>query len=284
MNTLFVFGLGYSASFFAKQALAKGWRVMGTMREVTDIEGVEVFPFDGTSHFEDFAGRLKDVTHVLHSIPPHKETGDCVYNLHRKHLARLENLKWMGYLSTTGVYGNADGAMVDEDHDRHPTSARAIARKGAEDGWLGTGQPVHLFRLAGIYGPGSSMFDQIRKGRARAIDKPGHAFSRIHRDDIAGVLWASINKPNPPRAYNVCDDDPREPVQLLEYASKLMGVDMPEVQTFEEAAKTMSPMALSFWQDNKRVDNSRMKEELGYQLKYPTFKDGLDAIWAEENP
>ncbi|NVK19828.1 MAG: SDR family oxidoreductase [Methylocystaceae bacterium] len=282
MNTLFVFGLGYSAGFFARQAAEKGWRVMGTMRNPVEMDGVEVFPFDGTRHFEDFAGRLENVTHVLHSIPPHKETGDCVYNLQRKHFARLKHLKWMGYLSTTGVYGNYDGETVFEDSPRHPSSARSIARKEAEDAWLGSGLPVHIFRLAGIYGPGRSLFDQIRKGRARAIDKPGHVFSRIHRDDIAGALWASIEKPNSKASYNLCDDEPIEPVKVLAEACRIMGAEMPPVQSFEEASQTMSAMAKTFWLDNKKVDNSCLKNELGYQLKYPGYKEGLNAIWAEE--
>ncbi|WP_417798794.1 SDR family oxidoreductase [Terasakiella pusilla] len=283
MNTLFVFGLGYSARFFAKQAVAKGWRVMGTMREPQEIDGIEVFPFDGKTHFEDFAGRLEGVTHVLHSIPPHKDLGDPLYNLQRKHFARLKKLQWFGYLSTTGVYGNADGAMVDETFERTPSSPRSIARKEAEDAWLGTGLPVHIFRLAGIYGPGRSTFDQIRQGRARAIDKPGHVFSRIHRDDIAGVLWASIAHPQPQTAYNVCDDQPAEPLKVLREACRIMGHEMPPVQSFEEAVETMSDMARTFWLDNKKVDNSRVKEALGYELMYPGFKEGLEAIWAEED-
>ncbi len=283
MNTLFIFGLGYSATHFAKQALAKGWTVRACSREVKEVEGIELFHFNGENQIEDLSKKLDGVTHILHSIPPHKETGDPVFNLHHKDLEASSTLKWMGYLSTTGVYGNADGALVNEDSPRNPSSARSRARKHAEDNWLSSDLPVHLFRLAGIYGPGSSIFNQVRAGRAKAISKPGQVFSRIHIDDIAGVLWASIEKPDPKTAYNLCDDAPTEPVNVLAEACKIMGVDMPRVTPFEEASKTMSPMALTFWQDNKRVDNSRIKTELGYQLQHSGYKEGLRAIWAEEN-
>ncbi|SCA57044.1 conserved exported hypothetical protein [Candidatus Terasakiella magnetica] len=283
MKTLFIFGLGYSASHFARQAMAKGWRVIGTSREENPIKGVETIFFDGQEKIENFAQRLEQVTHILHSIPPHKETGDCVFNLHGEELEKLPNLQWMGYLSTTGVYGNADGAMVDENSLRAPSSARSQARKKAEDCWLGTNLPIHIFRLAGIYGLGRSIFDQVRSGRARAIDKPNHVFSRIHIDDIAGVLWASIAKPKVGAAYNLCDDEACEPVKVLAYACDLMGRGMLPIKSFEEAAKIMSPMALTFWQDNKQVDNTKIKQELGYELIHPDYKEGLNAIWAQEN-
>ena len=287
MNTLFIFGLGFSATHFAKQALAKGWRVRGTCRSpenISDLEalGIEVSLFDGEKPLENFAEKLNGVTHILHSIPPHKETGDGVYHLHHEDLEGLNSVKWVGYLSTTGVYGNHNGATVTEDSDREPTSQRAQARKQAEDNWLSTSLPIHLFRLAGIYGPGRSTFNQIKSGRARIISKPGHVFSRIHIDDIAGVLWASINRPNPGSAYNLCDHAPEEPGRVIAFAYELMGQTPPPAQSFEEASKTMSPMALTFWQDNKRVDNSKLKTELGYDLKHPGYKEGLSAIFAKE--
>jgi len=283
MNTLFIFGLGYSASHFAKQALKKGWQVRATSRELKEVDGVELYHFDGENPLDGWAEKLEGVTHILHSIPPHKETGDAVYNLHKTELESLKTLKWMGYLSTTGVYGNADGALVNEGSPRNPGSARSRARKQAEDNWLGSNLPIHIFRLAGIYGPYSSVFNQIKSGRAKAISKPGQVFSRIHIDDIAGVLWASINQPNAKTAYNLCDDAPTEPVNVLKEACEIMGVEMPPVKPFEEASKEMSTMALTFWQDNKRVDNNRIKSELGYDLIHKGYKEGLRAIWAEEN-
>lgn len=286
MNTLFIFGLGFSATHFAQQALKKGWHVMGTCRNPDNMDamsklGIEAVLFDGEAPLDDFAEYLKDVTHILHSIGPDKDTGDCVYNLHHSDLEKLQNLQWMGYLSTTGVYGNWDGDLVDENHERCPGSARSCARKQAEDQWLGSDLPAHLFRLAGIYGPNRSVFNQIEAGRAKMISKPGHIFSRIHIDDIAGVLWASIKKPNPKAAYNLCDDAPCEPVKVIQAAYEMLAQTPPPVQSFEEASKSMSAMALTFWQDNKRVDNSRIKNELGYQLIHPGYKEGLAAILSE---
>jgi len=281
MNTLFIFGMGFSAGYFARKMQAQGWKVIATSREPVAIDGIDIITFDGTRPITDFTGRFKGVTHILHSIPPHKETGDCVFNLHAHDLEQLPDLKWMGYLSTTGVYGSADGAMVTENSPRRPTSARALARKQAEDNWLSTALPIHLFRLAGIYGPTRSIFDSIAAGRAKAIDKPGHAFSRIHVADIAGILERSVHHPNPGSIYNLCDDEPLEPLSVLKTACDIMGVEIPPVQSFEEAAKEMSPMALTFWNDNKRVDNSKIKTELGYQLIYPDHRSGLTNIWAE---
>ena len=283
MNTLFIFGFGYSASLFAKQAVEKGWRVRATTRSAQTADGVDFFSFDGHSKIVNATEAFDGVTHILHSIAPDKEKGDAVFNLHAQDLEKIPTLQWMGYLSTTGVYGNHDGAMVDETSLCHPSSARSIARKKAEEDWLSSSLPVHLFRLAGIYGPGRNVFHQIKKGQARAIDKAGHKFSRIHRDDIAGVLWASIEKPAPKSAYNICDDEPLEPVHVLNTACELLGVEMPPVKSFEEAAQSMSPMAKTFWLDNKTCNNQKMKTELGYQLKYPDHKSGLRAIMKEEN-
>lgn len=287
MNTLFIFGLGFSASHFAKQALKKGWRVKGTCRKTDQKEalehlGIEVILFDGETALSDFSNQLKDVTHILHSIGPDTKTGDCLYNLHKTDLENLPHLHWMGYLSTTGVYGNWDGALVNESHERCPGSLRSRMRKTAEDQWFTSDLPVHIFRLAGIYGPARNVFEQIKAGRAKPISKPGHVFSRIHIDDIAGVLWLSIKQPNPKAAYNLCDDAPSEPLNVLRYAYKLMGQPCPPAHSFEECAKTMSPMALTFWQDNKRVDNSRIKDELGYQLQHRGYEEGLKAILALE--
>jgi len=279
MNTLFIFGMGYSAGFFARQALEKGWKVIATSREGAELDNIETIPFDGSQPIEDFSNRFKDVTHVLNSIPPHKETGDPAFHLHAKDLETLPKLKWMGYLSTTGVYGNADGATLKEDAPRIPTSARALARKVAEDNWLSTNLPIHLFRLAGIYGPTRSMFEAVKSGRAKAIDKPGHAFSRIHVEDIAGILWASIARPHPGSAYNVCDNEPLEPIKVLKTVCELMGIDMPQAKPFDKAAREMSPMALTFWNDNKLVDNGKLTNELNYEFKYPDHKSGLKAVW-----
>lgn len=284
-QTVFIFGLGYTSSLFTRQALEKGWSVIATTRDpqACDLDdGIERVYFDGTAPIAEFRTRFAHVTHILHSIPPHKDKGDPVYHHHHQDLTALPHLKWLGYLSTTGVYGNYDGAMVDENTPCRPTSPRAQARKIAEQNWRDTGLSVDIFRLAGIYGPGRNIFKQLAAGTARAIDKAGHKFSRIHVEDIVGTLWAALNYWHTTRKgaeiYNVCDDLPCEPLQLLNYACDLIDHPRPTSRPFNEIAPTLSAMALSFWQDHKTVDNSKLKTKLGYRLHYPTFREGLNAL------
>lgn len=220
---------------------------------------------------EAFAG----VTHVLVSIPP-EEAGDPVLDRHRADLYRLSSLAWVGWLGTTGVYGDRGGAWVDEDTPLEPTTARTDRRARAEAAWLASGLPVHLFRLAGIYGPGRNALRQLLDGSARRIVKPGQVFSRIHVDDIATTLEASMARPNPGRIYNVCDDEPAPPQDVVAFAAELLGVPPPPEEPFETAE--LSPMARSFYRDNRRVRNSRIKEELGVRLAYPSYREGLRAL------
>ncbi len=190
----------------------------------------------------------------------------------------------MGYLSTTGVYGDRDGGWVDEEAPLEPTGARGRKRVAAEAAWLALrrdhGVPVHLFRLAGIYGPGRNALATVQAGRAKRIDKPGQVFSRIHVDDIATVLEASMARPNPGRAYNVCDDEPAPPAEVIAHACDLLGVAPPPLVPFEQAE--LSAMARSFYRDNKRVSNRRIKQELGVKLAYPGYKAGLAALLREQ--
>lgn len=282
---LFCFGLGYSARRLALGLIADGWRVAGTAREegsVGELEGlgIEAVLFDRQRPLKNAHTLLEGATHVLSSVPP-DETGDPVLDLHGEALKDLRGqFQWMGYLSTTGVYGNRDGGLVDEGDTLEPTSTRARRRATAESRWRDLG--AHAFRLAGIYGPGRSVLDDVRAGRARRIDKPGHVFSRIHVDDIAQVLRASMDKPNPGSIYNVCDNEPAPPMEVVSYACELLGVEPPPVQTFARAEKDMSAMARTFWADNKRVDNSRIKQELGVELLYSGYRQGLAAILEEE--
>lgn len=205
-------------------------------------------------------------------------------NAHGKDIAALKNIAWVGYLSTTGVYGDTGGATVDESAPLAPTSARSRQRMDAEAAWLrlrrDSDMPVHIFRLAGIYGPGRSALDQARAGAARRIDRPGHLFSRIHVDDIGNVLWASIAKSDPGAVYNVCDDEPAAPADVTAEACRLLGVAPPPLLPFDEAAKDMSEMAKSFWRDNRRVANDRIKRDLGVKLLYPDYRVGLKAVLA----
>jgi nucleoside-diphosphate-sugar epimerase len=284
---LFVFGLGYSALALARRLRAKGWRVAGTCRTQErraelDAEGIAAFLYDGTQPLPEAATVLAGTTHLLQSVPPGRD-GDPVLRHHAADLAALEGLRWVGYLSTTGVYGDRGGDWVDEKAGLHPSGPRGQARVTAEQGWLDLGRfglAVHLFRLAGIYGPGRSALDTVREGRAKRVVKPGQVFSRIHVDDIATVLEASIGKPNPGAAYNVCDDDAAPPQDVIAYACALLGVEPPPEVPYAEAAPAMSEMARSFYADSKRVTNHRIKVELGVKLAYPDYRVGLKALLA----
>lgn len=278
---LFVFGLGFSGRVIARAALARGWQVAGTTRggDALALPGVEVFAFDRES---SLAGPLPDAalagtTHLVSAVPP-DDSGDPVLAATGAALASLPGLRWAGYLSTTGVYGDHGGGWVDEDTPIAPGLARSRRRVEAEEAWRASGLPVHIFRLAGIYGPGRSAIDSVRAGTARRVVKPGQVFSRIHVEDIAAAVLASADQPRPGRIYNLCDDDAAPPQEVIAYACALLGVAPPPEIPWEEAQATLSPMALSFFADNKRVRNDRMKTDLGVQLRYPTYREGLAAL------
>jgi nucleoside-diphosphate-sugar epimerase len=288
-NRLFCFGLGYSARWLARALKAEGWTVSGTCRTADrQVElagdGIDAFLFDRDHRLGVAEAALMSATHVLSSVPPDAE-GDAVLDAYGDILAAAGGVHWVGYLSTTGVYGDTGGANVDETAPLAPTSARARRRVAAEatwrDLWPVHGVPVHVFRLAGIYGPGRSALDQVRTGTARRIDRPGRAFSRIHVDDISAVLRASISRPDPGAVYNVCDDEAAASADVVTLACELLGMAPPPLVPFEEAAAAMSPMALSFWRDNRRVDNRRVKNLLGVSLRHPSYRAGLGAILAE---
>jgi nucleoside-diphosphate-sugar epimerase len=280
---LFCFGLGYSATFLARRLLARGWRISGTCRTAEKQAalrslGIAAHLFDRARPLPDARAMLRDVTHLLSSVPPDAE-GDPVIDLHRAAIDEAApTLQWIGYLSTTGVYGDRAGGWVDEVSALQPSGQRGRRRLAAEQAWRGLRQPAHLFRLAGIYGPGSSALDAVREGRARRVVKPGQVFSRIHVADIAQVLEASMARPHPGTAYNVCDDDAAPPADVVTFACALLKVAPPPEVPFEQAE--LSPMARSFYDDNKRVSNTRIKQELGVALLYPSYRDGLPAILA----
>lgn len=278
MSTLLCFGFGYSASTLARRLVARGWSVRGTSREPAKraLDGVALYRFDRHTPLPDEA--LAGVTHVLTSIAP-DEAGDPVLAVEGARLRALPELRWAGYLGTTAVYGDRDGAWVDETAALAPTSARGRRRVEAERAWLDSGLPAHVFRLAGIYGPGRSAVDQLRAGTARRIVKPGQVFSRIHVEDIATVLEASIARPNPGRVYNVCDDEPAPPQDVVAYAARRLGLPVPPDLDFETAE--LSPMARSFYADNRRVSNARIKAELGVRLAFADYRAGIDALAAQ---
>jgi nucleoside-diphosphate-sugar epimerase len=281
---LFCFGLGYSAMALARRLTAAGWTVTGTCRTTEKAAllrgtGLGAVIFDRNRPIEPQI--LNGVTHVLVSAPP-DPAGDPVLARHGDDIAAISGLSWLGYLSTTGVYGDRGGGWVDETVPLRPTGERGRRRVVAEQGWLGLwrdrGVPIHIFRLAGIYGPGRSAFDALRAGTAKRIDKPGQVFSRIHVEDVASILLASMGRPRPGAVYNVCDDDPAPPAVVIAHAAKLLGVEPPPLVPLDRA--DLSPMARSFYDDNKRVFNRLIKTELGVSLRYPDFRAGLTAILA----
>lgn len=264
--------------------LAAGWRISGTCRgaeKQADLAraGITALLFDRDRPIGDLLRHLAGVTHLLSSVPP-DAIGDPIIDLHRTDIdAVAARLRWIGYLSTTGVYGDRGGAWVDEASALTPSGERGQRRLNAEQAWLSLAQPAHLFRLAGIYGPGSSALDTVRDGRARRVLKAGQVFSRIHVDDIVAVLIASMAHPNPGAAYNVCDDDPAPPADVITYACELLGMAPPPLVPYEQAE--LSAMARSFYDDNKRCRNQRIKDELGVTLRYPDYRQGLAAILAD---
>lgn len=281
---LFCFGLGYAAEVLARRLLAQGWSVAGTARQperLAEIRafGADAYAFDAAQPLPDDA--LDGVTHLLTSVPP-GSGGDPVLAGAGGAIraACRQGLNWLGYLSTTAVYGDWNGAWVDESSALHPTSERARRRVEAEAAWLAlgqeTGRAVQVFRLAGIYGPGRTVLDDVRNGTARRIVKPGQIFSRIHVEDIATVLQASMARPRMGGIYNVCDDDPAPPQDVIAYAAALLGVAPPPEEAYDPAA--LSAMAQTFWADNKRVSNRLLSQELGVTLGYPSYRDGLQAL------
>ena len=282
MNHLLCFGLGYSARVLAARLSAQGWRISATTRgdpaSTSTATGYKFSRFDGTEPLHSFA--FDGVTHVLVSAPP-GSSGDPVLAQHAADFAaRAKQFQWVAYLSTTGVYGDHGGGLVSEETPLTPNTERGHRRLLAEQQWLALwrshGLPVHIFRLAGIYGPGRNPLLSLINGTAKRVIKPNQVFSRIHVEDIATVLEASIARPHPGRAYNVCDDEAAPPQDVVEYAAKLLGLPVPPDTPLDEA--TLSPMARSFYADSKRVSNHRITQELGVTLAYPTYREGLAVL------
>jgi len=281
MTTLLSLGHGYSARALARRLLPEGWRIHATTRSADkaaalEAEGVIPHLFPGG----DLSAALAEATHVLVSAGPDAEGDPMLRELRGAIAERAPKLDWVGYLSTTGVYGDHDGGWVDEATPLTPSTRRGQWRVAAEAEWQAIpGLPLHIFRLAGIYGPGRGPFAKVRAGTARRIVKPGQVFSRIHVEDIAQVLEASIRQPSPGAIYNLCDDDPAPPEDVIAHAAELLGLPLPPEEDF--ATAEMTPMARSFYAESKRVRNDRIKDELGVKLLYPTYRDGLKALLAE---
>lgn len=279
-NRLFIFGYGYSArALTALLAREGGWAVHGTSRSIDGDLDIGLSAWPGSDIIPD----LNRSNHVLVSIPP-VDGSDIVeqFLAGNAHRLRLDRIRWVGYLSTTAVYGDHDGGWVDEDSELNPATDRGKARVSAEGAWQELaarhGFAINIFRLAGIYGPGRGPVSQLVRGRTHSIIKPGQIFNRIHVEDIAGMLRSTMSDPHPGRVYNVCDDLPERPERVLSHAASLLGFPEPEPIPFEQA--NLSPMARSFYSESKRVSNARIKAETGYVLKYPDYFSGMKACVA----
>ena len=284
-KTLLCFGHGYCARALARTLLPLGWRIYGTARapeNLQDLRDQGILPLLWPG--ADLRPALAQATHLLISVSP-QSTGDPVLNALSREIADAAPFEWTGYLSTTGVYGDHDGGWVDEQTPLTPATKRGQYRVAAESQWqdLARAQSLnlHIFRLAGIYGPARGPFAKIQNGTARRIIKPGQVFSRIHVDDIAQTLAASIRRPNPGAIYNVCDDDPAPPQDVLAYAAKLLNMPVPPAEDWDSVE--MTPLARSFYAESKRVTNDRIKSELGVSLIYPDYRCGLAALLNQQN-
>ena len=271
MNQLLIFGLGYCGAAIAQAAT--GFTVVATSR--SGAPGC--IPFDAAET------AIASATHILTTAAP-DEHGDPVLARYAAIIAAAPALRWIGYLSSTVVYGNRDGSWVDEDTAPAPTQARGLRRVEAENAWAALPVAVDIFRLAGIYGPGRSAFDDLRSGRARRMKKPGNCFGRIHRDDIARAVVAAMRQDRPAgrRVLNLTDDEPSESADVVTEAAALLGIAPPPAVAFTDALPGMSPMARSFWAENRKVACIRTKAALGLEWRYPTFREGLRAILVQE--
>lgn len=287
-NKLFCFGFGYTAGVLAARLAGPSFTIVGTRRKpevsLTKPAAIPLGVFDGTQRSAEVTSLLPDTTHVLISTPPGSD-GDPVLRWHSADLARLSTLKWIGYLSTIGVYGDSDGGWVDETSPMRPTSERGRRRAAAETDWrafaVAHGKRIEIFRLPGIYGPGRNTLETIRAGTARRIVKPGQVFNRVHVADIATTLARAMtlasNGLSPGYdAYNVVDDEPAPPQDVVTFAADLLGLPPPPEIPFDAA--DLSPMARSFYGENKRVSNARLKSALLIDLAYPTYREGLRAL------
>ena len=272
------FGHGYSAQALERPLLPQGWRIIGTTRSNAKADdmlarGIEALVWPGA----DMTAALDAATHVLISASPDDGADPVLAALQDQITKRAGRFDWVGYLSTTGVYGDHNGDWVDETTPLTPATRRGQARVTAEAAWQAIpGLPLHIFRLAGIYGPGRGPFAKVRNGTARRIIKDSQVFSRTHVDDIAQVLAASIARPDPGAIYNVCDDDPAPPQDVIAYAAELLGLPVPEAVRFEDAE--MTPMARSFYAESKKVRNDRIKDDLGVKLMFPDYRSGLRSL------
>jgi len=286
-GNLFCFGLGYSAQFLAKRLIPKNWLVSGSYRDskaITSIKkiGVSAYLYDGKSVSPKILDAIHKATHILISIPPQK-SGDVVLQHCGSIFLKSKHLKWVGYISSTGVYGDSKGEWVDESSPLKPITSRGQRRVEVESDWLKLQKdynlPVVIFRCVGIYGPERNLLVSIQQGRAKNINKPGLMFSRIHVEDLVQTFEAPMQNIRPGEIYNVSDDYPSPPSKTIEYACSLLNIKPPRPISYESAV--LSEITRSFYQANKRVSNKKIKKELGVNLHYPDYRVGLKALLSE---
>jgi len=287
LGHLLVFGMGYTGTAIAARAAGRGWQVTATSRDPATLRsppGVALIPF------MDAGPAVLTATHLVQTAAPGAE-GDPALARFGGEVASAPDLRWAGYLSTTGVYGDHGGGWVDEDTPAQPGNNRGQRRVAAEDAWRAacTRCAVDVFRVAGIYGPGRSAFDDLRAGTARRVDKPGHLFGRIHRDDIAAAVVAAMAQDRPTlgegggvRILNLADDEPAASADVTAEAARLLDIEPPPLVPFADALPGMSEMGRSFWLENRRVRSSKTQEALGLRWAYPTYREGLRAILQQE--
>ncbi len=270
------FGFGFSAETLARRLDPSEWNISGTSRSAEGASRLTALGHTGLL-FDDKIAIPEHVTHIISSVPPDADGDPVLRKFSDELAARSTQWTWVAYLSTTGVYGDHAGGWVDENTPLTPNTDRGHRRLAAETQWSAiSGLPLQIFRLAGIYGPGRNALQSVADGTARRVIREGQVFSRIHVEDIAGVLAASMVQPNPGRAYNVADDEPCSPQDVITYAAQLLGVQPPPAVAFEDA--NLSPMARSFFMDSKRVSNARVRQELGYQFQFPDYRAGLQSL------
>jgi nucleoside-diphosphate-sugar epimerase len=292
MTTLICFGFGYSAEHFVAAYGEKFDRIVGTVRggeraailNAYNAPHLQALAFDGTQAPRELNRAIAEASDVLVSVPP-GENGDPVLSVFGEALSDAKHLREIVYLSTIGVYGDRGGQWVDEATEPHPDLGRSSARRAAERHWQSLGEQNcaggAVLRLAGIYGPGQNALEQVARGKARRVVKPGQIFNRIHVADIAQAIDAAFTR-QAPGIFNVADDAPSPPGDPIVFAAQLLGVTPPPEIPFAQAAQTMSPMALSFWQECRRVRNGKLKNELGVTLRYPTYREGLKALFDDK--
>lgn len=283
IGRMLVLGGGYCGGRFADALASQGVPVLLTRRSASGGGHLPTVRFDAAAGLLPDADALRDVTHVLATIPPDEQGRDPALALLGPLLRRLP-LQWVGYLSTSGVYGDRGGAWVHESDEPRPVLPRSLARLACETAWRATGLPLQVIRLPAIYGPGRSPFASLRSGRSRLIHKPGQVFSRVHVDDIVGGLLhcLAMQPEQRPALLNMADDCPCPSSETLGYAAHLIGCKLPDVEPFERIASSLSPMARSFWSENRRTGNRRLCRELGYRLRHPTYREGFRACLVEE--